>query len=177
MDTKWEGVGWCIPLPRWVLFVKFGLSTPSPWGPRILSLDSFSNYDTIHYQAQLGDFQHFNAQKTCVSYQKFPKGPYHGRGMPPPHSPLVSNIITYKGIPPPTPSPSVVSYTQSGQSFQTSNSPPPPHPPTPSHPMCDKNALPKHIQLSGKDKRFGQKKFTHKNPIWLKLLPEQSFTG
>ena len=46
-------------------------------------------------------------------------------------------------------SPSVVSYTQS---LQKSTSPPPPPPP----PMCGKNAFPKHIRLSGKDKRFGQ---------------------
>ena len=67
----------------------------------------------------------YNAPKTWFLVPKFPKIPHRGRAT----------------IPPPTPSPSVVSHTQS---LKKSCSPYPPPPP-----MWGKNELPKHIWLCG----------------------------
>ena len=64
---------------------------PFPLGSKNISLDSFSNTlnfnHTIHFPGKLTEFQHVNAQKSCVLYQHFEKVPTMGGGCPFPHPP------------------------------------------------------------------------------------------
>ena len=64
---------------------------PLSLGFKNISLDSFSSsfkYNhTIDFQAKLGEFQHFNAGKTCVLYRHFEKVPTMGGRCPLPHPP------------------------------------------------------------------------------------------
>ena len=75
---------------------------PFPFGSKNISLDSFSNTlnfnHTIHFPGKLTEFQHFNAQKSCVLYQHFEKVPTMGGGCPFHTLPLGVN----RNGPPPT---------------------------------------------------------------------------
>ena len=85
----------------------------SPWGPRlsiiyhlIVSLTPFkTTIIQFIFQAKLGEFQHFNARKTCVLYQNFEMVPTMGGGCPLPHPPPGCQQTR---SPPPTPCTAIV---------------------------------------------------------------------